>query len=182
MLSLEIFRKTLHHPDLSIASKKKESNDNQGAKKKQGKKEDENDASNVGMIVNLISTDVNRIASFSYFSYILLEGPLEILVGMYLLYHLLGWSSLLGLTVLVIATPINYFTSKIYINTQNKLMSIGDLRLSLMNEVLQGIRQIKFFAWEKKWTERIMKSREKELGHLKVIWVQDVVFNFLWQA
>jgi ABC-type bacteriocin/lantibiotic exporter with double-glycine peptidase domain len=101
---------------------------------------------------------------------------------MYLLYHLLGWSSLLGLTVLVIATPINYVTSKIFINTQNKLMSIGDLRLSLMNEVLQGIRQIKFFAWEKKWTERIMKSREKELGHLKVIWVQDVVFNFLWQA
>ncbi|KAI8891188.1 P-loop containing nucleoside triphosphate hydrolase protein, partial [Backusella circina FSU 941] len=182
MLSLEIFRKTLYHADLSMAFKKRENNDTDSTKKKEDKPKDENAASSIGMIVNLISTDVNKIASFSYYSYILLEGPLEIFVGMYLLYHLLGWSSLLGLTALVVATPINYWTTRTFINTQNKLMSIGDLRLSLMNEVLQGIRQIKFFAWEKKWAERIMKSREEELDHLKIIWIQDVVFNFLWQA
>ena len=33
-----------------------------------------------------------------------------------------------------------------------------------MNEILSGIRVIKFYAWESHFTERIQQLREKELG------------------
>lgn len=51
-----------------------------------------------------------------------------------------------------------------------------------MNEVLQGIRQIKFFAWEKNWTERIMSARETELDHLRIVYYTDLVFMALWNG
>jgi len=51
-----------------------------------------------------------------------------------------------------------------------------------MNEVLQGIRMIKFNAWEGNWIERIMEARKIEMRHLKKNFVLMSVFNFLWMS
>lgn len=40
-------------------------------------------------------------------------------------------------------------------------------RIKLMNEILSGIKILKFYAWEKAFEERVLSFREKELKALK---------------
>lgn len=42
-----------------------------------------------------------------------------------------------------------------------------DGRIKLMNEILSGIKILKFYAWEKAFEERVLSFREKELRALK---------------
>lgn len=61
-------------------------------------------------------------------------------------------------------------------------MEARDKRVSLMTEVLQGIRKIKFFAWESKWEARIMESRNQELYQLAITYINGVFYSLVWQG
>lgn len=190
MLNIEIYRKTLRRRDLAVESpklddedeNKKKSDDAEEDDKKDEPKEKEDVSSSTGTIVNLMSTDSNRISEFSVWWFSVLAAPTELAVGIYFLYQLLGKSCFLGLIVMVIVLPINHYNAKMFARTQDKLMEARDKRVSLMNEVLQGIRQIKFFAWEKNWEKRVMEAREVELHHLGITYLSGVLFTFLWQG
>jgi len=189
MLNIEIYRKTLRRRDLAVESPKldEEEADKKKADDEESDKKDESDekedvSSSTGTIVNLMSTDATRIAEFSQWWFAFFEVPTELTVGIYFLYQLLGKSCFLGLLVMVIVLPLNHFNAKMYTRTQDRLMEARDKRVSLMNEVLQGIRQIKFFAWEKRWEQRVMEARQIELYHLSVTYLSGVLFNFLWQG
>lgn len=172
MLSIEIYRKTLRRRDLAVAS----------SQVKDGEAEKEEESSSTGTIVNLMSTDTARISDFSEWWCAFIEISTELAIGIYFLYQLLGKSCFLGLLVMVVALPLNHLNAKMYTKTQDRLMEARDKRVSLMNEVLQGIRQIKFFAWENKWEQRVMEARQVELHHLGVTYLSGVLFNFLWQG
>lgn len=46
-------------------------------------------------------------------------------------------------------------------------MKFMDGRIRLMNEILNGIKILKFYAWEKAFLEQVLDQREKELKALK---------------
>lgn len=46
-------------------------------------------------------------------------------------------------------------------------MKFMDGRIKLMNEILNGIKILKFYAWEKAFLEQVLGYREKELRALK---------------
>ncbi|CAO3640951.1 unnamed protein product [Mucor hiemalis] len=180
MLNLEIYRKTLRGMDTSVISngkgKSKEDIINKNKQKSSAVDEDEV-SSMTGTIVNLMSTDSTRIAGFSSWWFVSIVCPLELIFGITFLYSFLGWSCFVGLTAMVVMLPVNHYNSKLFVKKQKQLMTSRDKRVSLMNEVLQGIRQIKFFAWEKNWTERITNAREVELGHMRVVYS---LICYLW--
>lgn len=175
MLNIELYRKTLRRRDTSISS---------GGKKKPltAAVDEANVSSATGLIVNLMSTDAARIADFATQWNVLVRAPTELVFGIYFLYRLLGWSSIMGLLVIVATLPLNHFNTKWYLRLEVQLMKIRDKRVSLMNEVLQGIRQIKFFAWESNWSKRILESRDAELRYIKTGYLSEVVFLLLWQG
>jgi ABC-type bacteriocin/lantibiotic exporter with double-glycine peptidase domain len=90
---------------------------------------------------------------------------MEIVVGTIFLYNLLGVSCLFGLLVTCLVLPLNHFAGKVMINAQNNLMKARDERVSLMNEILGGIRMLKFMAWERSFESRVHKVRQKELKY-----------------
>ncbi|CEG65978.1 hypothetical protein RMATCC62417_02643 [Rhizopus microsporus] len=185
MLSIEIYRKTLRRRDLAIDAPKiedEEDSDDKKDKKDDDKEKKEDISSSIGTIVNLMSTDTNRISEFATWWWAVLEAPTELGVGIYFLYTLLGKSCFLGLLVMIVILPLNHYNAKMYAQAQDKLMESRDKRISLMNEVLQGIRQIKFFAWETNWEKRIMEARATELRHLAVTYLSSVLFTFAWQG
>lgn len=49
------------------------------------------------------------------------------------------------------------------------LMRLRDERTTLLNEMIQGIQVIKFFAWEDSFVERINGVREREMTLLKYV-------------
>jgi ABC-type multidrug transport system fused ATPase/permease subunit len=186
MMNLEIYQKTLRRMDTSVLSGSKKSSLSRSLKDQDdaSKKEiDEDDVSSLtGMIVNLMSTDATKVADFTSWWFVGITAPTELAIGIYFLYTLMGWSCILGLMVILVILPFNHLNTKIFIKSEDLLMKARDKRVSLMNEVLQGIRQIKFFAWESNWTKRIMESRTVELGHLSVIYITEVIFWFLWEG
>ncbi|KAG0185773.1 hypothetical protein DFQ28_008806, partial [Apophysomyces sp. BC1034] len=174
MLNIELYRKTLRRMNTTAVSEDKDEGDSED--------DSENGNFTTGKIMNLMSTDASRIADFSSSWFILLEAPVEVTVGIYFLYNLLGYSCFLGLLVMVISLPLNQYNSKLYASTQDRLMESRDKRVSLTNEVLQGIRQIKFFAWESQWEKRIMEARTTELKHLRTVYWSNILFHFMWEG
>jgi len=96
-----------------------------------------------------------------------IDCPIEILVGTIFLYSLLGVSCLFGLLVTCLFLPLNHFAGIVIVNAQDNLMKARDERVSLMNEILGGIRMLKFMAWERSFEARVHKVRRKELKYQK---------------
>ncbi|KAI8646442.1 P-loop containing nucleoside triphosphate hydrolase protein [Parasitella parasitica] len=192
MLNIELYRKTLRR--IGTADMHREANDNDDElvpkteataaadTANENNAAGEGHTNTIGTIVNLMSTDSQRISDFTTSWFVIIESPIELIVGISFLYSLLGSSCLLGLSVMIITLPLNHFNSIMFAKTQEKLMEARDKRVSLMNEVLQGIRQIKFFAWELNWEKRVMEARDVEIKHLQTTFLSEVLFNLLWQG
>ncbi|OZJ06265.1 hypothetical protein BZG36_00792 [Bifiguratus adelaidae] len=202
-LNMEIYAKTLKRRDVygdvktddKKAEGKKDAIENReangevssvdSANKDNDKKEKDEDetadvTANTGTIVNLMSTDANRVSEYATWWFVLVDAPIELIIGIFFLWKLLGWSALIGLLVMIITLPINHYSAKAFTATQDKLMKARDSRVALMNEILQGVRQIKYFAWERRWEEKVMAKREEELGFLRKNFMLEVCFHLLW--
>lgn len=107
---------------------------------------------------------------------------MELAIGTFFLYQLLGYAGLAGIAVTVLFLPVNHFVSKSFATSQDDLMSARDKRVSLMNEVLSSIRYIKFMAYERPFEQRILKARDEELKQQRKIYMLEVAFNFIWGA
>lgn len=70
---------------------------------------------------------------------------------------------------LVIVTVTHFFSNKMlkHLCQQEIQMKFMDGRIRLMNEILNGIKILKFYAWEKAFLEQVLGHREKELKALK---------------
>ena len=60
------------------------------------------------------------------------------------------------------------------------MMSAKDKRVSIMSEILSGIRVIKYFTWEKVFTEKVQGTRQEELKHLAGRKYLDALCVYLW--
>lgn len=153
-LNSEIYSKSLKRYDSTITSFDDDDDDddekedeNSGKDNEDADDEDQNNQnSTVGKITNLMAVDSNRISEFATWWSSIVDCPIELGVGFYFLYQLLGSSCLYGLLVMVLILPINHKTAKSYNITQDKLMKARDKRVNLMNEVGKKIFFRRFFG------------------------------------
>ncbi|KAJ6577627.1 multidrug resistance-associated ABC transporter [Mycena capillaripes] len=188
-LNTILFAKTLVRKDVAssapppTSSKDKDNKDDANAKPSEvEKKDDEDDFSSKAQIMTLMTTDVDRVSEFAWHLFTLVDSPIEIIVGSIFLYKLLGVSSLFGLAVTCLFLPLNHFAGKIVVGAQDNLMKARDERVALMNEVLGGIRMLKFMAWERSFEARVIKVREKELKFQKLNYTIEVLWNAIWNG
>ncbi|KAG7095244.1 hypothetical protein E1B28_006018 [Marasmius oreades] len=121
----------------------------------------------VGKITTMISTDASRLDRFSAFGHILWVSPIQFAIGVGLLIGNLGYSALVGLGVLIIGLPVQFLLVRIIFNQRKKGVKITDSRVRLTNEVLQGVRLIKAYAWEDFYTTIIGNLRKKEIKTIR---------------
>ncbi|XP_068585945.1 multidrug resistance-associated protein 1-like [Cebidichthys violaceus] len=121
----------------------------------------------VGEIINLVSADTQKLMDFVVYFNSLWVTPIQIALCFYFLWQLLGPSSLAGLSVVVLIFPLNGFIAKIRSKLQEVQMRFMDGRLRLMNEILNGVKILKFYAWEEAFLRRVGVLRDGELGALK---------------
>ncbi|EAT34557.1 AAEL013215-PA, partial [Aedes aegypti] len=120
-----------------------------------------------GTITNLMSDDAFNVMAFVKIAHYVWAIPLKIGVVMYLLYRLLGVSTIIGSFVCIITmTPLQFVIGKYMSANSKKTSECTDERLRRINEVLLGIKLIKLSAWEGVFREKISKARRKELKHL----------------
>ena len=133
-----------------------------------------------GEIVNLMSVDAQRFIEMTPFINLIWSAPLQIVLSLYFLWQELGISVLGGLAVMVIMIPINGYLTSVSKKLQIKQMKFKDERVKAMNEILNGIKVLKLYGWEKAFTENILKIRNREMNNLKTINYIGCVLQCLW--
>ncbi|CAG2061368.1 unnamed protein product, partial [Timema podura] len=136
--------------------------------------------STVGEIVNLMSVDATRILEAVPYLNILWSAPLQIALSLYFLWEIMGPSVLAGLAVMVVLIPINGFIANKVKNLQIRQMKTKDQRIKLMNEVLNGIKVLKMYAWEPSFEKIIESKRGKEIKVLKAAAYLNAGTSFIW--
>ncbi|KAK2857444.1 hypothetical protein Q7C36_005363 [Tachysurus vachellii] len=121
----------------------------------------------VGEIVNLVSADTQKLMDFVVYFNAVWLAPIEIALCLFFLWQHLGPSALAGITTVFLIFPLNGFIAKKRSKLQEIQMKFMDGRIKLMNEILNGIKILKFYAWEKAFLEQVLGYREKELKALK---------------
>ncbi|XP_006642521.2 ATP-binding cassette sub-family C member 8 isoform X2 [Lepisosteus oculatus] len=121
----------------------------------------------VGQICNLVAIDTNQLMWFFFLCPNLWAMPFQIIVGVILLYYLLGISALIGATVIAVLAPVQYFVATRLSQAQKSTLEYSSERLKKTNELLRGIKLLKLYAWEHIFHDSVEETRQKELTSLK---------------
>ncbi|KAI8811652.1 P-loop containing nucleoside triphosphate hydrolase protein [Cladochytrium replicatum] len=119
-----------------------------------------------GRIQNLVATDCSRIemAILQFHFTWTFIWQFSLTVG--LLIYVIGPSSLVGIGVLLFMVPIQMQLIKVLMVLRKRIAGITDERLKVIQEILGGIRVIKFFAWEDSFLGRVWKLRQNEMKNV----------------
>uniref|UniRef100_A0A4W6DUI8 ATP-binding cassette, sub-family C (CFTR/MRP), member 10 n=1 Tax=Lates calcarifer TaxID=8187 RepID=A0A4W6DUI8_LATCA len=136
----------------------------------------------LGEVVNLMSTDTDRVVNFFNSFHELWSLPFRFSITLYLLYLQVGVAFLGGLVVALLLVPLNKFLASRILSNNKDMLRHKDSRVKLMTEILFGIRVIKFYNWESHFTQKVSDCRQRELSHLKAIKYLDAMCVYTWAA
>ncbi|XP_067276901.1 canalicular multispecific organic anion transporter 1 isoform X2 [Pseudorasbora parva] len=119
--------------------------------------------STAGEIVNLMSADAQRFNDVTNFIHLLWSCPLQIALSIAFLWIELGPAVLAGLLVMVLMVPINGWLATKSRTFQVQNMKFKDSRMKIVNDILNGIKILKYYAWESSFESQVQGIREKEL-------------------
>uniref|UniRef100_A0A663N3X3 Multidrug resistance-associated protein 1 n=1 Tax=Athene cunicularia TaxID=194338 RepID=A0A663N3X3_ATHCN len=136
--------------------------------------------STVGEIVNLMSVDAQRFMDLATYINMIWSAPLQVILALYLLWQNLGPSVLAGVAVMILLVPINAVMAMKTKTYQVAQMKSKDNRIKLMNEILNGIKVLKLYAWELAFREKVLEIRQKELKVLKKSAYLAAMATFTW--
>ncbi|KAF2715080.1 P-loop containing nucleoside triphosphate hydrolase protein [Pleomassaria siparia CBS 279.74] len=127
-----------------------------------------------GAIINLMAVDAFKVSEVcAYLHFLWANTPVQVTVAVFLLYQLLGYSSIAGISMMIVLLPINLWVAKQFGVIQKLVLAATDARIHTTNEVLSNIRIIKFFAWEQRFIGLVNEKRYTELKYLRrryILW------------
>ena len=120
-----------------------------------------------GKLTNLISADALAFLEVSQFLFFWALVPCIFTFSLLSLVMLIGWPFLIGCCILMVNSWTISKIGEVIKNTQIQKNKLADLRVSRINEALQGARTVKLYGWEEVMQRRVGAEREKELACLK---------------
>ena len=133
-----------------------------------------------GQIVNMMSNDTGQLQRFLQFVGMTLVAPIQIIIALALIYQQVGHATWVGVAFMVFLMPINVVVFGTVSKMRVKVLKFSDLRVKMLNEILGGIRIIKFYAWEKPFGQEVAKLRHEELKALTLLsYVSAVGFSLI---
>ncbi|XP_043560558.1 multidrug resistance-associated protein 5-like isoform X2 [Chiloscyllium plagiosum] len=129
----------------------------------------------IGELVNICSNDGQRLFEVASVGSMLTGGPLVAILGITYTTLFLGPTALLGSAVFILIYPLLMFMSRLTSYFRKQCIVITDSRVCLMNEILNYIKFIKMYTWEKLFAEKVHLIRNRERHFLeKAGYVQSV--------
>ncbi|CAG8602800.1 21542_t:CDS:10 [Gigaspora margarita] len=122
-----------------------------------------------GKITNLMSTDTTRIDFVCGYFHIMWAAPVQICIALGLLIVNLGPSALAGFALLVLVGPMQGKVMSLMARTRSKAAGVTDERVKLTQEILLGIRVIKYYAWEDSFADALQKLRNREVSLVRLL-------------
>ena len=144
---------------------------------------DTSDQVTSGTIINLMAVDSFKLSEISaYLHFLWAETPVQVVVAVILLYGILGYSSIAGISMMFILLPINMVIASRFSAIQKQILAATDARIHTTNEVLTNIRIIKFFAWEQRFMGQVDDVRAKEMRRLRERYVVWAIAATVWSG
>ncbi|KNE72909.1 hypothetical protein AMAG_17147 [Allomyces macrogynus ATCC 38327] len=116
-----------------------------------------------GKVVNVVTTDTNRLDVVMPWIHIFWTCALQIIVATALMVYYIGPAALAGIALLVLFVPLQSRTMRVVARTRRASQQVTDGRVRLVNELLQGIKVVKLLAWERPLLAKIGEQRQNEL-------------------
>ncbi|KAL7678117.1 hypothetical protein ACOME3_004346 [Neoechinorhynchus agilis] len=136
--------------------------------------------STVGEMVNLMSVDAQKLMDVTSYLHIIWSGPFQIILAISLLFYTLDISIIAGVAILIACIPMNFVLSKKMKQYQIAQMKEKDTRIKLMNEVLNGMKVLKQYAWELPFADVVKDYRLRELIYIKKNAYLGVAMSLIW--
>ncbi|CAN3363621.1 ATP-dependent bile acid permease [Diutina catenulata] len=141
---------------------------------------DSSSSAELGAIINLMAIDAFKVSELCGYLHFFVGSVVMIVVCITLLYGLIGWSALVGAATIIVLLPVSYKMAAWGASLQKKMLGITDKRIQKLNETFGSIRIIKFFAWEQKFFDSVMKIRADELYQLKLRTIAWCIGAVVW--
>ena len=113
-----------------------------------------------GHVIDLMSNDVQRMEAAPRCILTINSAILQIVPATFIIAYLIGWQALMGEIFLCLL--LSYYAEMSSVNAALRLRSAAesDMRISLTNQVISGIRAVKAHAWENEFREKIKHTRK----------------------
>jgi ATP-binding cassette subfamily C (CFTR/MRP) protein 1 len=134
----------------------------------------------VGEVVNLMAVDAQRFFELVSYVHVLWSGPMIICIAIYLIWQQLEYGVIAGILVMVLITPLSGIIAAKLRDLQVIQMKIKDERVKSMNEILNGMKVLKLYAWEPSFEKLIMDIREREMVVMRKAAVLNAGTYFVW--
>jgi ABC-type multidrug transport system fused ATPase/permease subunit len=117
----------------------------------------------VGDVVNHMSSDSDGVSEFVFIFSDIFEAVLTTIGVSVLLFYYLGWTAVVPLVLFFILAPLTKKLAGRFTHLDDEMMKWRDQRVSLMTQILNAIRIVKYFVWEKSVYNEVNQVRENEL-------------------
>ena len=122
-----------------------------------------------GQVVNMMSNDTQQLQRFLQFFGFTLVAPIQIIISLILIYRQVGNATWVGIGFMFCLIPVNGVVFSNVSKMRRKVLKYSDARVKMINEILAGIRIIKFYAWEVPFGKEVQRLRDKELKALTTL-------------
>ncbi|KZT60612.1 multidrug resistance-associated ABC transporter [Calocera cornea HHB12733] len=122
-----------------------------------------------GRINTLMGADIGNILGARDFLVLLVMLPFQVIISMWFLYNILGWSAIVGMGSMVAMMPIPGMLAKRINEVQGVKMQRTEARVQAITESMNIIRMIKMFGWERMTIQKLGDLRTSELTSVRTI-------------
>ncbi|KAL4493905.1 hypothetical protein ABPG73_010183 [Tetrahymena malaccensis] len=123
----------------------------------------------VGKLINLVSNDLNTLDSKGLSIIKIITISFDLLIVAIVLYTRLGYPSLLGFGFIICYPFFQTFLAKKSQRFFKMKAQLVDQRIKFTNEIIEGIRLIKMYAWEQAFIKFVEIIRSNEISKILVI-------------
>ncbi|KYG65513.1 multidrug ABC transporter ATP-binding protein [Bdellovibrio bacteriovorus] len=136
----------------------------------------------IGDIVNHMSSDSESIADFPVVVGDICYSMFMATAVVAMLFYYIGVSAIAALAVLFTLAPLTSFVAKRFTALDEEMMKHRDHRVTMMTQVLNAIRVVKYFAWERSVSKEVLAVRGEELRSRKKLARAEVISSLGYLA
>jgi len=117
---------------------------------------------NIGKVVNLLASDLNDIDTGFMHLWPVILSPFLILLTAYFLWEFFGFYTVVSISGLIGSIFLSQYVSKLTQAPRVAKNAVTDERIKLTNEIVDCIRLLKMYSWEKAFKGIVEALRQKE--------------------
>ncbi|KAJ2668260.1 hypothetical protein GGI25_006466, partial [Coemansia spiralis] len=118
-----------------------------------------------GKVMNLLTSDFHTIAGAIANMDNIYSMLVALVIGIWYMYQMLGMSAFIGLTLSCAYVPLSKVLYTYLTSLTMKAKDLSDERISMITELVQGIKAVKLFGWESRFVQKIDEQRERQLEY-----------------